>query len=215
MTGYARDFEEALATWDSMRKASNAPPLLVYVLEDCPRGSPELSKLTGADPFKATYLLERCRAQSMCAYFASLSCTVDDYSETRNLDLQYMINLDESKTPKATPEIDVDCLIQEAFFDDRESNDGDSYRDPYEEYSEHHHTYMVRTNFSCVTSRCLSRSTNPSIGYPKPWQAECKSLGVISNHRCLWKKTRDHGFGKEDKNAAHSYFPYVFPSQIV
>ena len=33
MTGYARDFEEALATWDSMRKAGNGPPLLVYVIE--------------------------------------------------------------------------------------------------------------------------------------------------------------------------------------
>ena len=151
MTGYAKDFEEALATWDSMRKASSGPPLLVYVLEDCPRGHPELAKLTGADRFKATYLLERCRAQGMCAYFALLSCTVDDYSDCENLDLQSMVNLDGSKDPTADPEIETDCLIQENFFDDRESNNGDCYRDPFEEVSEHHHEYMVRMNLFCVT----------------------------------------------------------------
>ena len=158
MTGYARDFEEALATWESMRKAGNGPPLLVYVLEDCPRGSSDLSKLTGADHFKANYLLERCRAQNKCAYLASLSCTIDDESDHReNLDLQYMVNLDgRSKTPKATPDIEYDCLVQHNFFDDRESNDGDCYTDPYEDNSEHHHNYMVRVTFSYVTCRCLS-----------------------------------------------------------
>ena len=165
MTGYARDFEEALATWDSMRKAGNGPPLLVYVLEDCPRGSSDLSKLTGADHFKATYLLERCRTQGMCAYFASLSCTIDDSDDCENLDLESMVNLDgRSKTPKATPEIESDCLIQENFFDDRESNDGDCYRDPWEEVAEHRHNYMVSNISSRVTCRYHCHWTNPSIG---------------------------------------------------
>ena len=100
----------------------------------------------------------------MCAYFALLSCTVDDGDpDCENIDLQDMVNLDGSKTPGVNSEIESECLIQDNFFDDRESNDSDYQRDPFDEVSEHHHKYMVRMNFSCFTCQCLSLSTNPSV----------------------------------------------------
>ena len=151
ITRDAADFEQALMHWKDLPKNSDAPPLLAYILGSTPHAHPNLEILTGADDLKAKYLLERCTRQNMCAYFAQLQCTVHDSSIADIIELHSLVNLDGTRDPQASVEIELDQVIQEDVWALRDSNDSDCEpEDSSDEVEERHYKDMVRARCSDV-----------------------------------------------------------------
>ena len=145
LTQGSRDFERQLSNWKTLKKSSDAPSILVYMLDDTPHADPELSILAGADELKAKYLQERCANQKMCAYLAQLQATIPNVSEPSTFELHSLVNLAGGETPPTSAEIKLEDIIQDDPFSYRESNDSDceSEEPSYEEY-EYHYKDMVR-----------------------------------------------------------------------
>ena len=117
-------FRKSLANLRKSWQKSEAPSLLVYVLDE-KYNDLKLSALGQDEQHRAEFLKKNCAEGKFCLYLAEMETRVDT-DETRMLELKKIVDLDGADL-MCDVELDEEGLIQSDYVDSRDSFEGETY----------------------------------------------------------------------------------------